>query len=366
MSAISELVSYLDTLAPFVYQESYDNSGLLIGDPRREITGVLVALDCTEAVIDEAIATGANVVLTHHPVVFKGLKKLTGSNYVERTVIKAIENKIALIAFHTNLDNMPDGVNKVIADRLGLKNARILSPKSGILSKIAVFVPDDYLQHVSEAMFAAGAGEIGNYDSCGFSFEGEGTFRPLEGADPYEGEIGRLERAKEIRFEVIVPQDKLNGVLTAMLTAHPYEEVAYDLIALSNVHTRIGAGMVGNLEQETDLMEFLGFVKKSFGCGAVKYTEPVVEKVRRIAVCGGAGGFLLSDAVRAKADVFITADYKYHEYFDADKKIVIADIGHYESEQFTSELLVEQVKKKFTTFAVRLTSVNTNPVKYLI
>lgn len=363
---IKDLLSFLEKLAPFAYQESYDNSGLLVGDANREITGVVVALDCTEAVIDEAVSVGANVVLTHHPIVFKGLKRLTGNNYVERTVIKAIENKVALIAIHTNLDNMPDGVNRVIADRLGLKNQRILSPKEGLLSKIAVFVPGEHLESVSAAMFEAGAGEIGNYDSCGFSFEGEGTFRPLPGADPFDGEIGKLEKASEVRFEVIVPRDRLTGVITAMLAAHPYEEVAYDLIELANVHKQIGAGMVGELHEETDPLEFLEQVKRTFNCGAIKYTELTGKKLKRVAVCGGAGGFLLGDAIRAKADIFITADYKYHEFFDADGRIVIADIGHYESEQFTSELLVEQLNKNFSTFAVRLTSINTNPVKYLI
>lgn len=365
MTTISHILQHLNELAPFVYQESYDNSGLLVGDPKREVTGVVVALDCTEAVIDEAIACGANVVLTHHPIIFKGLKRLTGGNYVERTVIKAIENKIALIAIHTNLDNMPHGVNAVISDKLKLQNQRILAPKTGILNKLTVFVPTDHKDVVSDALFAAGAGRIGDYDSCGFSIDGTGTFRPLEGADPYIGQTGQLEQVNEIRLETIVPQDCLSAVIQAMLSAHPYEEVAYDVVALENRHTRIGSGMIGELETAVPATDFLLQVKAIFGCGAIRHTELVKPMIRKVAVCGGSGGFLLPDAIRSGADIFITADYKYHEFFDADGRIIIADIGHFESEQFTSDWLVEQLIKKFSTFAVRLTSVNTNPIKYL-
>ena len=363
---IQDLLQYLNELAPFTYQESYDNSGLLVGDPKREITGVVVALDCTEEIIDEAISAGANVVLTHHPVIFKGLKRLTGNDYVERTVIKALENKIALVAIHTNLDNMPDGVNARISDKIGLLNQKILSPKSGILNKLTVFVPNDHLEKVSEAMFAAGAGKIGNYDSCGFTAEGTGTFRPLEGADPYTGKINERESASESRFESIVPGDSLSNVVSVMLNAHPYEEVAYDIVPLANKHKNIGAGMIGDLEKEASAEEFLMKIKSVFHCGVIRHTALTGKTIKKVAVCGGAGGFLLQDAIRQGADIFITADYKYHEFFDADGKIIIADIGHYESEQYTSELLVEQLKKKFSTFAVRLTSINTNPIKYFI
>jgi len=365
MTTISDILRHLDEKAPFVYQESYDNSGLLVGDPKREVTGVLVALDCTEAIVEEAIAIGANVIVTHHPIVFKGLKRLTGSNYVERTVIKAIENKIALIAVHTNLDHMPDGVNAVIADKLRLTNQRILAPKPGILNKLVVFVPQTHSETVLQALFSAGAGAIGDYDSCGFYAGGTGTFRPLEGAKPFLGTIGEPEKVAENRVEVLVTQDRLSAAVSAMLLAHPYEEVAYDIVAVSNKHPRIGAGMVGDLETAIPAEEFLKTVKRTFDCGVIRYTDLMEKTVRRVAVCGGSGGFLLADAIRAKADVFITADYKYHEFFDADGQIIIADIGHFESEQYTSELLVAIIRKKFSNFAVRLTNVNTNPIKYL-
>jgi len=365
MTTIRQLVSYLHQTAPFNYQESYDNSGLLVGDDSREITGVIVALDCTEAVIDEAIAAGANVVLTHHPIIFRGLKRLTGSNYVERTVIKAIENRVALIAIHTNLDNVYFGVNHIIADRLGLANKQILSPKEATLFKLSVFVPNDAAEAVRTAMAEAGAGQIGDYDSCSFSVEGTGRFRPNDDATPFIGEAGKLEAVPDKRIEVVVNQHALSAVEHAMKKAHPYEEVAYDVIAMTNANQYIGSGMVGDLPSPADTMEFLQNLKVLFGCGVVRYTAPVSGTVQRVAVCGGAGGFLLNSAVRAKADVFITADYKYHEFFDADGRIVIADIGHFESEQFTSEWLVSLLLKKFTTFAVRLTNVNTNPINYL-
>ncbi len=365
MTTIAHIISYLHQVAPFSYQESYDNSGLLVGDASQEVTGVVVALDCTEAVIDEAIAAGANVVLTHHPIVFKGLKRLTGSNYVERTVIKAIRNNIALIAIHTNLDNVYFGVNHIIASRLNLTNQRILAPKAATLFKLAVFVPHDSEDAVRSAMAEAGAGRIGDYENCSFSVEGMGRFRPTGDADPYIGEPGKLVTVSETCIEVVVNQHALKAVEQAMKKAHPYEEVAYNIIPMLNTNQYIGSGMVGDLEAPVKTMDFLEFVKETFQCGVVRYTYAVSETVQRIAVCGGSGGFLLPDAIGAKADVFITADYKYHEFFDADGKIVIADIGHFESEQYTSDWLVQLLTKKFTTFAVRLANVNTNPINYL-
>ena len=362
---VSDLVAYLNQLAPFSYQESYDNSGLLVGDPTTEIKGVLVALDCVESIVEEAISIGANVIVTHHPIVFKGLKRLTGANYVERTVLKAIKNDIALIAIHTNLDNMPHGVNKIISDKLGLTNTSILVPREAGFLKLSVFVPITHSEVVRQAIADAGAGKIGDYDACSFTVSGTGRFRPSQEADPYIGSPGVLEEVQEERVDVVVPQHSLNAVLSAMKKTHPYEEVAYDLVALVNTNEYVGSGMVGELSDEVPVQEFLKTIKMTFNCGVVRYTESAKPKVKRIAVCGGSGSFLLSAAKRAGADVFITADFKYHEFFDAENRIVIADIGHFESEQYTSHWLVEQLQKKFTTFAVRLTSINTNPINYL-
>lgn len=365
MATVNDIVRFLNELAPFTYQESYDNSGLLVGDPEMEVSGVVVALDMTEAVVDAAIAQGANVVLAHHPIIFKGLKRLTGSNYVERTVMKAIRHGIALIAAHTNLDNYRFGVNHVISEKLGLKNTRILVPKEASLLGLTVFVPGSHAESLRVALGEAGAGSIGEYDQCSFSSSGTGRFRPLENSNPYIGKTGELESVSEERVSVILEKHQLSAVLKAMVANHPYEEVAHEIVALNNENQYVGSGMVGELSEPMRTLDFLRFVKESFQCGAIRYTSPVKTDVKRIAVCGGSGSFLLDAAKRAQADVFITADFKYHEFFDAEEAIVIADIGHFESEQYTSEWLVQVLIKKFTTFAVRLANVNTNPINYL-
>jgi len=362
---VSELVSYLDKLAPYSYQESYDNSGLLVGNPNSEIKGVLVALDCIESVLDEAIAIDANVIVTHHPIIFKGLKRITGSNYIERVVQKAIKYDLNLISIHTNLDNMSYGVNKIIADKIGLQNTKILLPKEGGLLKLQVYIPKTHSDTLRTALAEAGAGQIGDYDACSFSVSGMGRFRPNENANPFIGKSGDLEQVEEEKVEAIIPQHALGTVLAAMKKNHPYEEVAYDVIALNNTNEQIGSGMVGELEVEEDALVFLKRIKELFGAGAIRYTAIHSSSVKRIAVCGGSGSFLLGAAKKARADVFITADFKYHEFFDAENRIIIADIGHFESEQFTSHWLVAQMQKNFTNFAVRLTSVNTNPINYL-
>lgn len=362
---VSELVSYLNSLAPYTYQESYDNSGLLVGNPSAEVKGVLVALDCVESVLDEALSAGANVIVTHHPIIFKGLKRITGSSYIERVVQKAIRHDLNLISIHTNLDNMSYGVNKIISDKIGLRNTKILLPKESSLVKLNVFVPATHADQLRSAMADAGAGKIGDYDACSFSLIGFGRFRPNENADPYLGKAGELEKVDEEKIELTVPQHAVNAVISAMKKNHPYEEVAYDLIPLTNANEEIGSGMVGELENEEEALKFLNRIKELFGSGAIRYTYINKTAVKRIAVCGGAGSFLLGAAKRANADVFITADFKYHEFFDAEDRIIIADIGHFESEQFTSHWLVAQMQKNFTNFAVRLTSVNTNPINYL-
>ena len=364
MTQLRELTVLLERLAPTAYQESYDNSGLLVGNPATEITGVLVSLDATEAVVDEAIANGCNVVVSHHPIVFKGLKRLTGKTYVERTVIKAIKNDVALYAIHTNLDNVTGGVNFMIAEKLGLQNVRILAPKSQTLSKLVVFVPVENTQTLLTALHEAGAGKIGNYDHCSFRTEGIGTFRPLDGANPVIGTVNDNESVTEHRVEVIFPAYLENVMIAAMKQAHPYEEVAYDLYALNNQNQTIGAGAVGDLPAPMYSREWLRYLKFQMGLSVIRHTALLDTPVRRVAVCGGAGGFLLNDAVRAGADVFVTADYKYHEFFDADNRLTICDIGHYESEVFTKELIQRHLLKNFSTFAVILSETITNPVNY--
>lgn len=365
MTKVNDIVAAIHEVAPFDYQESYDNSGLLCGNPEMEVTGVLVALDCIESVVDEAIATGANVVVAHHPILFSGIKRLTGANYVERTLIKAIENKIALIAVHTNLDNYRYGVNHVIAQKIGLLNQVILCPKDATLLKLIVTVPSSHTSQVRTTFGAAGFGTIGAYSNCSFTSSGEGRFQPGEQAQPFTGKVNELSVVTEDKIEFVVQKHELNQAISVLKSVHPYEELAYDIIPLLNKNTTIGSGMVGDLSQEMEVMAFLNEIKEKFGCGAIRYTNPTKKIIKRVAVCGGSGSFLLQDAIRAKADVFITSDFKYHEFFDADGQILIADIGHFESEQYTSEWIMTFLMKKFTTFAVRLTKLSTNPINYL-
>jgi dinuclear metal center YbgI/SA1388 family protein len=363
---LSLLTNYLESLAPLAYQEDYDNSGLIVGNPEQEVNQALISLDCTEAVVDEAIAKGCQVIISHHPIVFRGLKKFNGKTYVERVVEKAIRNHIAIYAIHTNLDNVVNGVNERICETLGLTNCRILNPKNGLLKKLVTYVPTEKAEQVRNALFHAGAGNIGDYSECSFNAEGIGTFKGGEDTNPYVGEPGTRHYENEVRIETVYPANLESKLLMALFLAHPYEEVAYDLYNLTNQHQQVGSGMIGELDEAMDEGEFLFEIKEKMQAQVIRHTAFTGKSVKRVAVCGGAGGFLLKHAIAAGADVFVTADYKYHEFFDAEGKIVIADIGHFESEQFTQQLLYEIIRKKFTNFAVRLTEINTNPVKYFI
>lgn len=361
---LSVLTKFLESYAPLNYQEDYDNSGLIVGNADLEITGVLVALDCTEEIVEEAIVHGFNVIVTHHPIVFKGLKRLNGNSYIERVVIKAIQHGIALYAIHTNLDHVHAGVSGEICKRLRLKNPRILRPKGNLLKKLVTFCPNEQALQVRAALFHAGAGQISDYSECSFNTEGFGTFRGNEHTNPFVGEPGVLHQEPEVRIETIFLAQDERKVIVALLENHPYEEVAYDIYPLTNTLPSVGAGMVGWLEEGMEPTEFLSYLKDRMNVSVIRHTHPLPKKIRRVAVCGGAGSFLLKDAMAANADVFVSADFKYHEFFDADKKIMIADIGHFESEQFTSNLLVEIIQEKFANFAIRLTEHNTNPINY--
>lgn len=366
---IKDITQFLETIAPPQYQEGYDNAGLIVGDPMTEVTGVLVCLDSIESIIDEAVERGCNLVIAHHPIVFKGLKRFTGKNYVERTIIKAIKNDIAIYAIHTNLDNvLHSGVNTKICERLGLTNCRILAPKRQTLMKLTTFVPYPQTKEVLNALFAAGAGQIGNYKNCSFRTEGVGTFRPTGAANPTIGVLDKDESVAEARIEVVFDQFLEKKVVSALKNAHPYEEVAYYLHVLENENLEVGSGMIGEIGGNTEGVseyEFLLHLKETMHVSCVKHTAFLEKKVKKVAVCGGAGGFLLNNAMAAGADIFITADYKYHEFFDADGKIVIADIGHFESEQFTIDLLNDLLQKEFEKLNVFSTKNITNPVNYL-
>lgn len=362
---IKDLTNYLESIAPSNYQESYDNSGLIVGDYNRNIAKALISLDCTEAVVDEAIATGCDIIISHHPIVFKGLKRFNGSNYVERVVMKAIAHNIALYAIHTNLDSVKTGVNAKICEKIGLSNCKILAPKNGLLKKLSYFVPLANADAVKSAIFNVGAGEIGNYSNCSFSVAGEGTFKANDHAKPFVGEKNKTHTEQELKVEVIYPAQAETQIIKALIATHPYEEVAYDIYSLDNQHQGVGSGMIGGLAQEMDAMDFLNHLKLKMDLKVIRYTQILPKKIKRVAVCGGSGSFLLKNAIKANADVFVTADFKYHEFFDAEDKLIIADIGHFESEQFTQELLLDIITEKFPNFAIRLTENNTNPIKYL-
>ena len=363
---IKYLLQVLDNLAPASYQESYDNAGLLTGDSSAECTGVLCTLDATENVIDDAIAKGCNLVVAHHPIIFSGLKKIIGKNYVERTIIKAIKNNIAIYAIHTNLDNLLSGVNKTMADKLGLVNRRVLQPKQNTLMKLVVFAPYAVADKVRNALFEAGGGAIGNYNECSFSTNGTGTFNPGEGTNPTIGEQGKREKLEEERIEIIYPVYLREKIVDAMLKVHPYEEVAYDLLQLNNNFQEVGSGLLGELEKEINEVDFLQLLKAQFGLLVIRHTPLLNKKVKKVALCGGAGSFLINTAMAVGSDFYITGDVKYHEFFDAENKMVIADIGHFESEQFTIELLHDILHSKFPTFAVLKSEVKTNPVNYFL
>ncbi|TAE76257.1 MAG: Nif3-like dinuclear metal center hexameric protein [Bacteroidetes bacterium] len=362
---IGQVIKYLENFAPSIYQESYDNSGLLVGNKNTEITGILIGLDCLETTIEEAKQQNCNLIITHHPIIFKGLKRLNGNHYTERVVIKALKNDIALYAIHTNLDNVKNGVNFKIAEKLGLKNIKILVPKTQTLMKLTVFVPLENTQNLLQALAEAGAGQIGEYKNCSFQTQGIGHFQPKETANPYIGKANQEESVAENRIEVIFPIHLQHEILNVMQKNHPYEEVAYYLHLLENKNQEIGSGAIGELENEISEKDFLGHLSNTMHAKGIKHTKFLGKNIKKVAVCGGTGSFLLGNAMSQNADVFVSADFKYHEYFEADNKILIADIGHYESEQFTSNLLKDYLlAQKDMILPIFLTTQNTNPVEY--
>jgi dinuclear metal center YbgI/SA1388 family protein len=363
---INDLIKLLEEFAPPALQEDYDNAGLITGNSGWDCTGALICLDAIEDLVKEAISKNCNLIIAHHPIIFKGLKKITGSNYVEQTIITAIKNDIAIYAIHTSLDNVMTGVNGKIADLLGLQNRRILAPKKNLLNKLAVFVPVSHKEILMDALFGAGAGNIGQYSECSFSTEGSGSFKAEPGATPFVGKPGERHTEKEMKIEVIFPAWLQNNIISTLIKVHPYEEVAYDIFPLANPHPEAGAGIIGELPETADEMEFLQKLQHIFKTLVIKHTPFTRKPIKKVAVCGGAGSFLTSAALAAGADMFITSDIKYHEFFDAEGKLLLADIGHYESEQFTTDLLFDLLREKFPNFAVLKTGVQTNPVHYFV
>jgi len=362
---VKEVINHLEELAPLNYAEDFDNVGLLVGDEQAEISGVLVTLDTLEAVVDEAIEKKCNLIVSFHPIVFKGLKKITGKSYVERTVLKAIKNNIAIYAIHTALDNALKGVNDIICNVLGLTNKSILIPQKGTIKKLTTYVPTKNAEDLRSELFKAGAGNIGNYDNCSFNSEGKGTYRGNEVSNPKIGKKGELHIEEETQISVTFNKHVESKLLNSLFKNHPYEEVAFEVTTLDNYNQNIGIGMVGELEQNQKTEAFLQFVKEKMNVSVIRHSRLIKNTVSKIAVLGGSGSFAIPAAKAVGADVLITSDLKYHDFFAAENDIILADIGHYESEQFTKTFLVDYLSKKITNFAVVLSTTNTNPVKYL-
>lgn len=362
---LSELSSFLDSSLPLSFQEEWDNSGLQTGDPGMEISSALVALDVTEAVVEEAVRTGSNLILSHHPLIFSSIRKITGHSSDERIIMNSIRNNIAIYSAHTNLDMVSNGVSKKMALKLGLENISVLRTLKNRLQKLVTFVPDDHLERVRDAVFSAGAGVIGNYDLCGFAADGTGSFRGGENTSPFAGEKGILHFERELRFETIFYSHLKDRVVKALLAAHPYEEVAYDIYALENDNIDAGLGCTGEFPEPVDETVFLFKLKSVFGAKGIRYSKLTGRPVKKVALCGGSGASLLNDALKRGADAFVTADIKYHAFFEPENRLLLVDCGHYETEKFSVEILYDLIVKNFPNFAVRFSETNTNPINYL-
>ncbi|MFB9055765.1 Nif3-like dinuclear metal center hexameric protein [Mariniflexile ostreae] len=361
---IQDVIYHLETLAPLHYAEDFDNVGLLVGDKNTTLTGILVTLDTLEAVVDEAIEKNCNFIVSFHPIIFKGLKKITGKNYVERVVLKAIKNDIAIYSMHTALDNAVLGVNNMICDQLQLVNRQILIPQHETIKKLTTFVPKAEAELLRNALFAAGAGRIGNYTDCSFNINGIGTFNGNENSSPVKGKKGHLHFEAEIQISITFQKHLEEQVLNTLFKTHPYEEVAYEITTLENKNQHIGMGMIAELETPMEAQDFLNYIKTKMNTPCIRHSTPLNRPISRIAVLGGSGSFAIEAAKGAGADAFITSDLKYHDFFTAENRILLADVGHYESEQYTKNGLVAFLTKKITNFAVVLSKTNTNPVKY--
>ncbi|CAA0191047.1 Nif3-like dinuclear metal center hexameric protein [Tenacibaculum maritimum] len=362
---IKDITSYIEELAPLAYAEDFDNVGLLVGNYQTKVTGILVTLDTLEKTIDEAIANNCNLIVSFHPIIFSGLKKLNGNNYVERVVLKAIQNNIAIYATHTALDNSNNGVSAKMGEVLGLQNLKVLLPKKGLIKKLTTYVPPTEANHLRKALFEAGAGTIGNYSNCSFNVEGKGSYKGNDNSNPVKGEKGVYVFEEESCISVTFNSYLEQKILKALFNVHPYEEVAYEIITLNNYNQNVGMGMIGELPEEMKEADFLPFVKKTMNTNCIRYSQLLQKPIKKVALLGGSGSFAIDNAIRSGADAYISADFKYHEFFKAEKKILLADIGHYESEQFTKNLLVEYLTKKFTNFAIILSEESTNPIYYI-
>lgn len=361
---IQDVINYLEEYAPLAYAEDFDNVGLLVGDKNQKLSGILVTLDTTEAVVDEAIQNNCNFIVSFHPIVFKGLKKITGKTYVERVVIKAIQNNIAIYSIHTALDNANHGVNSIICDQLNLTNKHILIPQIETIKKLTTYAPINEAEQIRQALFKAGAGSIGNYSNCSFNTNGVGTYKGNNQSNPTIGIKNQDHNEEETKITVTYTKNLETKILKTLKETHSYEEVAYEILTLENKNQNIGMGMVGTLKNPQSEKDFLDFVKLKMKTSNIRHSTLLNKKIKKVAVLGGSGSFAIAAAKASGADMFITADLKYHDFFTAENQIVLADIGHYESEQYTKNGIVAFLTKKITNFAIILSKINTNPVKY--
>lgn len=361
---INQIVQILEEWAPTSYAEDFDNVGLLVGNKNRSCTAALITHDVSVAVVEEAIANNCNLIICFHPIIFKGLTAITGKNYVEKTVLKAIENKIAIYALHTALDNHEFGISYHLGQLLSLTKQRILIPQKNNLFHLTTYVPISDKEKLLTALHDAGAGSLGNYSHCSFSVAGEGRFLPHQNSTPAIGEKNAMTHVEEVQIGVIVPKHTQQKVLNALENAHPYETVAYELIAIENQHPNIGLGSIGELKSPLPINDFLKKVKSALNIPYIRHSESGKKNIKTVAVLGGSGSFCIDAAKRQGADALVTADLKYHDFFKAEKDLLLIDAGHYETEQFTKRLILEYLTKKIPNFAFTLSEENTNPVKY--
>lgn len=361
---IKDVINYLEEKIPTNYAEDFDNVGLLVGNQELQLKGILITLDTLESVVDEAIENSCNLIISFHPIIFKGLKKITGSSYVERVVLKAIKHDISIYAINTALDNYKFGVNNMICDKLGIINREILIPQASTIKKLTTYIPNESFSKVQKALFSAGAGHIGNYSNCSFKLKGQGSFKPEEGTDPYIGNQGEIHHEEETQLNITYQKHLESKVLKALFNNHPYEEVAYEIETLENKNQDIGIGMVGELENEIPTIEAFKQIKTTFNPKSIRHSKPHKKSIKKIAVLGGSGSFAIEVAKAKKADIYMTADLKYHDFYKAENEITLVDVGHYESEQYTKELIHALLQKKFHNFAIVLSNINTNPIQY--
>jgi dinuclear metal center YbgI/SA1388 family protein len=360
---IQEILNILEAWAPKAYAEDFDNTGLLVGNAHQKCTGALITLDTLPETILEAKSKNCNLIISFHPIIFKGLKRLTGSDYVEQTVLEAIKNDICIYALHTALDNHIEGVSFGIARQLGLKNRQLLLPKKNTIKKLTTYVPQQHAETLLESLHAVGAGQIGSYDRCSFSNTGTGAFRGDQSSNPTLGKAGQDEKVSEVQLHLVYKKHLEADVLKALFASHPYEEIAYEITPLDNVNQKIGMGMVGQLEAPLTPEDFLAFVHQKMLTGPLRHSRLPKKNIKKVAVLGGSGSFAIAQAKAQGADAYVTADLKYHDFFQGDTTFLLVDIGHYESEQFTKNLILDFLNKKIPNFAFALAQ-STNPVNY--